>query len=111
MCRPEVIVVRQTCNYEGRIPDESKVSKIRNWPPCETKTEVQGFLGTAGTVRIWIKDFTTISRPLVHLTKQDVPFVWGEQEQSSMDTLKSAVLSSPAIRPLTTHPRTKWFLQ
>ena len=40
MCRPEVIVVGQTCNYEGRIPDESKVSKIRDWPPCETKTEV-----------------------------------------------------------------------
>ena len=100
MCRPEVIVVGQTCNYEGRIPDKSKVSKIRNWPPCETKTEVRGFLGTAGTVRIWIKDFSAISRPLVHLTKKDVSFEWGEKEQHAMDTLKSAVVSSPAIRPL-----------
>ena len=96
----EFIIVGQTCNYDGCIPDESKVSKIHDWPPCETKTEVQGFLGTAGTVHIWIKDFAAISRPLVHLTKKDVPFVWGELEQSSMDTLKSAILSSPAIRPL-----------
>ena len=100
MCCPEVIVVSQTCNYDSRIPDESKVSKICHWPPCETKTKVRGFLGTAGTVRIWIKDFTAISRPLVHLMKKDVPFIWRELEQSSMDTLKSAILSSPAIRPL-----------
>ena len=100
MCCPEVIVVGQTCNYDGRIPDESKVSKIRDWPPCETKTEVRGFLGTAGTVRIWIKDFSAISRPLVYLTKKDVPFVWGEEEQHAMNTLKTAVIDSPAIRPL-----------
>ena len=100
MCRSEVIIVGQTCNYEGWVPDESKVSKIRNWPPCQTKTKVRGFLGTAGTIRIWIKDFSAISHPLVHLTKKDVPFDWGEKEQLTMDTLKSAVVSSPAIRPL-----------
>ena len=32
ICQPEVIVVGQTCNYNGRIPDQSKVAKIRNWP-------------------------------------------------------------------------------
>ena len=100
MCRPEVIVVGQTCNYDGRIPYESKVSKIHDWPPCEMKTEVRGFLGTAGTVRIWIKDFSAISRPLVHLMKKDIPFVWGEEKQHAMDTLKSAVIDSPAICPL-----------
>jgi len=96
MCRSEVIVVGQTCTYEGRIPDVSKVSKIQNWPPCESKTEVCGFLGTAGTVRIWIKDFAATSRPLVHLTRNNVPFVWGEQEQAAMDSHKSAVVTSPA---------------
>ena len=100
MCCPEVIVIGQTCNYEGHIPDESKVSKIRNWPPCETKTDVRGFLSTAGTICIWIKDFSAISHPLIHLTKKDVPFIWREEEQHAMDTLKSAIVSSPAIKPL-----------
>ena len=99
-CCSEVIVIRQTCTYEGRIPDGTKVSKIRNWPPCETKTEVRSFLGTTGTVCIWIKDFAAISRPLVQLTKNNVPFIWGEDEQAAMDTLKTAIITSPAIRPL-----------
>jgi len=100
LCHSEVMVVGQTCNYDGRIPDNSKVSKIHNWPSCETKTEVRGFLGIAGTIRIWIKDFATLARPLVHLTKVHVPFSWGPDEQSAMDQLKLAIINSPAIRPI-----------
>ena len=99
-CRPDVIIVGQTCNYEGHIPDDTKVSKIRNWPPCQNRTEVRGFLGTAGMVWIWIKDFSAISRPLIQLTRNNVPFIWGEQEQAAMNVLKSAVVASPAIRPI-----------
>lgn len=40
LCVPEVLVVGQTCTYEGRIPDKSKVSKITYWPACTTRTEV-----------------------------------------------------------------------
>ncbi|OAX31667.1 hypothetical protein K503DRAFT_663115, partial [Rhizopogon vinicolor AM-OR11-026] len=32
ICVPEVIIVEQCCTYDERIPDESKVSKIENWP-------------------------------------------------------------------------------
>ncbi|KIJ43125.1 hypothetical protein M422DRAFT_87911, partial [Sphaerobolus stellatus SS14] len=28
----EVNIVGHTCNYEGRIPDQARVSKISNWP-------------------------------------------------------------------------------
>ena len=41
-----------------------------------------------------------MSRPLVQLTKNSVPFSWGEDEQATMDTLKTAVITLPAIRPL-----------
>ena len=88
------------CNYEGHIPDDSKVSKIHNWPPCQNRIDICGFLGTAGTIHIWIKDFATISHPLVQLMKNNVPFSWGENEQIAMDTLKSVIIASPAIQPL-----------
>ncbi|GBE78906.1 Retrovirus-related Pol polyprotein from transposon 412 [Sparassis crispa] len=98
--REEVIAVGQCCNYEGRAPDNLKVAKIVKWPACTTKSEVRGFLGTAGTVCMWIKDFATIARPLVNLTKNDTPFEWGPAEQESMDLLKDAVVHSPAICPI-----------
>ena len=64
------------------------------------KTEVHGFLGIAGTVHIWIKDFAVLAHPLVHLTKTHVPFNWGPDEQFAMDQLKHAILGSPAIHPI-----------
>lgn len=100
LCRPELVVVGQLSTYEGRVPDKSTVIKIKTWPPCEDISEVRGFLGTAGTVRIWIQDFAEISRPLVDLTKKDTDFEWLELQQASMDQLKDAVISCPAIRPI-----------
>ena len=100
LCHLEVVIVGQVCNYDGHIPDSSKISKICDWLPCKTKTEVHSFLGIAGTVCIWIKDFAVLARPLVHLTKIHVPFNWGPDEQSAMDQLKHTNLSSPAIHPI-----------
>ena len=101
ICQPEVIVIGQTCNYNGCIPDQSKVAKIRNWPsPCQSRTEVRRFLGTMGTVRIWIKDYARIARPLVNLTRESVPFTWTQVEQHAMHELKTAVANCPAIQPI-----------
>lgn len=100
LCVPKVIVVGQQCTYEGRIPDDSKISKIIHWPPCTTKSEVRGFLGTAGTVRNWIKDYAFIAGPLTNLTKNKVEFMWNREAQAAMETLKQAIVHSPAIRPI-----------
>jgi len=103
ICIPKVLVVGQCCTYEGRIPDDSKIVKIKNWPPCTTHSEVHGFLGTAGTVHNWIKNYAFIARPLTNLTRNIVPFIWDDNAQMVMDTLKHAVINSPAIRPIDYH--------
>ena len=61
---PEVIVGHK-CTYEGCLPDESHVQKIKNWPPCKNLTDVQGFLGMAGTVHIFTRNFTIHAHPLI----------------------------------------------
>ena len=99
-CVPEVIVVGQKCTYEGRLPNDSKITKIKNWPPCETTMDIRGFVGTMGTVRNWINDYATIAQPLNVLTRKDIPFIWGPAEQLAMDQLKKAVIALPAIRPI-----------
>ncbi|KAJ3503401.1 hypothetical protein NMY22_g18261 [Coprinellus aureogranulatus] len=97
---PEAVVMGQLMTYDGRKPERTKVAKIESWPPCMNVTEVRGFLGTAGTVRNWIQDFARIAHPLVELTKKGVEWRWTEVEQEAMDTLKAAVVSSEAIRPI-----------
>jgi hypothetical protein len=37
---PEVIILGHKCTYEGRVPDESKIAKIRDWPPCKSLSDV-----------------------------------------------------------------------
>ncbi|KIK21587.1 hypothetical protein PISMIDRAFT_71863, partial [Pisolithus microcarpus 441] len=42
---PSIVVIGHKVSYEGRIPDETKVQKIKDWPYCTNVTEVRGFLG------------------------------------------------------------------
>lgn len=100
ICGPTAEIVGHRCTYEGRIPDDSKVQRIRDWPACRSLTEVRAFLGTLGIVRIFVKNFSMIARPLIHLTRKGVKFRFGEEEQRAMDKLKTSLLESPALRPI-----------
>jgi transposase InsO family protein len=100
ICRPEVLIIGQKCTPEGRLPDDGKVEKIMNWPPLTTPKEARGFLGLCGTVRIWIKNYSELARPLVELWKKNGEFEWNEQRQQAFETLKQLISSSPALNPI-----------
>lgn len=78
----------------------ARIQKIIDWPTCTNTTEVRGFLGTLGTIRIFIKDFARISRPLVRLTKKGVEFEFGDKKQAAVDELKELARKSPSIRAI-----------
>ena len=100
LCAPHGVIVGQKCTYEGRVPEDGKVDKIRNWPEPRNLTELRGFLGTCGVVRMFIRDYSRIARPLVHLTRKGVEFDIGETEREAIQLLKDAVVNSPALRPI-----------
>jgi len=100
LAAPTATIVGHKCTFEGCVPEESKVQKIRDWPEPTNHTQVRGFLGTCGVLRIFIRDFSRIARPLINLTKKDAPFVFGAEQREAMQILKDAVLSSPALKRL-----------
>jgi hypothetical protein len=100
ICQPSVIIVGHKCTYEGRIPLEDKVQKVRDWPVPRTATDVRSFLGTCGLMRIFIKDFAMFARPLVQLTRKGVPFRFEDEEFHSFQYLKDAVATSQALRAI-----------
>jgi hypothetical protein len=100
LAQPEVVVLGQTCTIEGRSPEDRKISKIVKWPVPTNVKQVRGFLGLCGTVRIWIKDYSLIARPMVNLTKKDVWFRWTPDCQRSMDILKERITKAPVLRPI-----------
>lgn len=98
--REEVVIVGQKVNYQGRLPDDSKVSKIINWPTPGDQTSLRGFLGTATVVRMFIKDFGKIARPLNDLLRKGCEWAWTERCQKAMDELKSKLISPPCLTPI-----------
>jgi len=51
-------------------------------------------------MRIWIKNYSAIARPLVDLTRKDTDFVWEEQHDQAMQELKDAVVNLPVLIPI-----------
>ena len=68
------------------------------WPPLETVTDEQSFLGTASYYRRFIKDFATIASPLRSLTSHGTAWSWTEEHQRSFETLKVALSTTPVLK-------------
>jgi len=48
-------------------------------------------------MRIWIRNYLAIARPLVNLTRKGTLFTWQDEHKSVMQALKDAITTSPAL--------------
>ena len=60
--------------------------------------DVRSFLGLAGYYRGFIKEFSKIASPLFGILGKDVEFIWSENCQESLDTLKRKLVTAPILR-------------
>ena len=100
LCQAEVEIVGHKCSARGREPIESRAQKIESWPVPTNLKGVRAFLGLCGTVRIWIKGYSIIAKPLVNLTRKGVDFHWGPDQLQAFLRLKELVSSAPPLRPI-----------
>ncbi|XP_055824330.1 uncharacterized mitochondrial protein AtMg00860-like [Solanum dulcamara] len=82
---------------EGIRVNPIKIEAIRGWARTTSVMEIQSFIGLAGYYRRFIKGFSTIAAPLTSLTRQDVPFVWSEECESSFGKLKEFLTTAPVL--------------
>jgi hypothetical protein len=78
--------------------DPGKVSAVRDWPMPTTLRDVRAFIGFSNFYRRFIKDFSSIARPLHDLTKKDVPWQWHAEQQHVFDTLKEKFCQEPILK-------------
>jgi len=83
---------------DGLKVDPEKIKAILDWPVPTTVKEVQSFVGLCNYYRIFIKDFAKIARPLHKLTRKNVSFIWGPDQQTAFDKLKELFTSAPILR-------------
>ena len=97
---PRADILGHICTYEGRIADSSRVQAIQDWPIPSNVSEVRAFLGTCGVLRIFIRNYTLVARPLIQLTRKDALFAIGPDELRAIAMIKEAILDSPALLPI-----------
>ena len=78
-------------------PDPENVSKIRDLDAPTTVKQVRTLLGMASYYRCFVRDFSKRARLLTELTRQDIKFRWGEEEESAFEDLKKALTTEPVL--------------
>ena len=84
----------------GMRPDPAKVSAIQDLPPPFDASGVRRILGAFGYYRKFIPKYAELTEPLVKLTRKNVPFNWGEEEQRSFVEIKNKLASSITLTHL-----------
>ena len=93
------IILGHIVSEKGLEVDKSKIDLIADLPTPKTIRDVRSFLGHVGFYRRFIKDFSSISRPLYNLLSKEAEFNWTEACKEAFDKLKSMLTSAPIMQP------------
>ncbi|KAK1435339.1 hypothetical protein QVD17_01100 [Tagetes erecta] len=93
----EVQFLGHVINASGILVDPAKVEAVMKWSPPKTPTEVRSFLGLAGYYRRFIQDFSKIASPLTKLTRKDIIFTWGKEQEDAFQVLKKKLTQAPVL--------------
>ena len=93
------IMLGHIVSSEAMQVDKAKIDIISNLPPPNTLKDIRSFLGHVGFYRRFIKDFTSISRPMCQLLANDVLFEWSKECTEAFERLKALLTSAPIMQP------------
>ena len=84
---------------EGGVePQWDKVEAINTLPRPTTASEVRSFIGMATYYCRFLPHYSHVKRPLTELTRKDVPWVWGEAQETAFQQIKKMLISAPVLR-------------
>ena len=82
---------------KGLMVDPTKIAIIINLPAPNAVKQLRTVLGHTRYYRIFIKGYAKITAPMEKLLKKDVKFLWNEECQKSLDTLKEKMVTAPIL--------------
>jgi len=93
----EVGFVGHVINQHGISVDPSKISTVVNWARPTNVKEVRSFLGFTGYYRRFVKNFSTIAKPMTKLTQVNSKSHWDEDCEKSFCHLKERLVTAPIL--------------
>jgi hypothetical protein len=83
-------------SLNGIRPGQAKTKAIGNYPRPTNVHEIRQFIGFTFFFRKFRQGFAAIAKPLTVLTKTNIPFVWGQEEQA-FQTLTRRLAERPVL--------------
>ncbi|GFS31374.1 transposon Ty3-I Gag-Pol polyprotein [Trichonephila inaurata madagascariensis] len=84
--------LKKTIEFLGHVvengtikPSTAKTQAVRKFPEPTTIKQVQSFLGLTGYFRKYIKDYSTIAKPLSDLTRKENPFCFWTLQKAAFE--------------------------
>ena len=91
-----VVFLGFVVSSQGVQVDQEKVKAIQEWPTPRTVGEVRSFRGLASFYRRFFRDFSTMAAPLTEISKKNVAFKWGGQD-NAFTALKEKLMHAPIL--------------
>jgi len=83
---------------QGLHMDEEKIRTIKEWKEPTNIKGIQSFLRFTNFYRQFIQDYSRIRTPLTRLTRKEVDWEWGNEQQAAFETLKTAMVTEPILQ-------------
>ncbi|MCI0564136.1 MAG: reverse transcriptase domain-containing protein, partial [Nitrososphaera sp.] len=96
--RKEVNFLGHVITSDGIKADPEKIRAVKQFPIPKAVKDVQAFLGLAGYYRRFIRNFSSLAKPLTHLLKKEVKFGWTSREQEAFENLKKTLTTAPILQ-------------
>ena len=95
--RREVEYLGHIVSSSGISPNPKKVKAVQECPFPKNIHEVRHFLGLVSYYRRFIKDFSTVAKPLITMTEKKARVQYTPQAFKAFCDLKSALLNAPVL--------------
>jgi len=95
--KTEVEYLRVIISQNSVKMDPVKVAGVTEWPIPSNRKEVQSFLGFTNFYCRFIQGFSHLARPLFDLTRKNMEWRWGAEEQLAFNSLKEQITMAPIL--------------
>ena len=96
--QPQMDFLGVCISKDGVTVDPAKVAGLREYPrTLYNLKQARGFLRCTGYDRMFCKDYSIIAEPIFCLTKKDMPFEWGPEQQAAQGEIIKRITNSPVL--------------
>ena len=94
MLQKTVVFLGHVVSSEGVKPNPTNIAKIASWPVPKTPRQIKQLVAIGSYYRRYIRDFASMVRPMVELTRKGKKFRWTVACQTAFESMMKALLST-----------------